>query len=134
MRLKHVLTAIILTGTISGSSFLNGCTKKDETSTSGTTAALKTLAEQRGIRFGARYYYEARGITYDQLFETEMSVMTATLFWDAGSRRARGEFDFTELDAIVAWGRARNTELHGHVLVWFDEIADLVKSSSTTDI
>ena len=49
-------------------------------SSCGTSGAeefpLKTLAEQRGIRFGSLYQYDIRSGVYDQVFETEMNVMT----------------------------------------------------------
>ncbi len=95
---------------------------------------LKTLAEQRGIRFGAFYQYDIRSDVYDQVFETEMNVMTAGTFWTDGSYQSRTEFDFSEMDAKVDWGRARGLELHGHILVWFDDIPDWLKATPNSEV
>ena len=97
-------------------------------------ATLKTLAEQRGIRFGAMYQFDLRGDIYDQVFEREMSAMTAGTFWTDGSYKSRTEFDFSEMDAKVNWGRARGMDLHGHILVWFDDIPDWLKATPTSDV
>lgn len=97
---------------------------------------LKTLAERRGIRFGAMYQYVFRGDAYDRIFETEMNTMAAGTFWGDGSRPSRTEFDFSEMDAKVNWGLAHGMELHGHPLVWFDadEMPDWVKTAPNADI
>lgn len=92
-----------------------------ETTDAEPSVPLKTLADRRGLRFGAMYQYVFRGGLYDQIFETEMSAMTAGMFWVDGSRPSRTEYDFSEMDAKVDWARARGMELHGHILVWFSE-------------
>lgn len=102
----------------------------------GEAGPLKALAEQRGIRFGAMYQYELRSDIYDKIFEGEMDAMTAgTFMLDGGvSHKSRTEFDFSEMDEKVNWGLLRNMEVHGHTLVWFDDIADWVKASPLLDV
>lgn len=100
----------------------------------GEAGALKALAEQRGVRFGAFYQYDFRGGLYDQIFETEMNVMVAGTFWTDGSYPSRTESDFSEMDYKVNWGRSRGMELHGHTLVWFDDIPDWVKAAPKADV
>ncbi len=84
-----------------------------------SSSALKTLAEKRGIRFGSNYQGEFRSAEYDKIFETEMNTMVAGIFWGDGSRPSRTEYDFSYIDSVVNWGRARNIEMHGHTLVWY---------------
>lgn len=122
-----------MAGTITAALFFHGCGKRSETA---ATASLKTLAEKHGIRFGANYQYDFRSDTYDELFETEMNAMTAGTFWGDGSRPSRTEFDFTEMDAKVDWGLARNMELFGQTLVWFEpgEMPDWLKAAPNADI
>ncbi len=95
---------------------------------------LKTLAQQRGIRFGAMYQSVFCSASYDKIFETEMNAMTTGIFWTDGSRNSRTEFDFSEMDAKVNWGRARSMDIHGHILVWFDEMPDWVKAAPKADV
>lgn len=106
----------------------------EETSDEDSSVGLKTLAEERGIRFGAFYQYVFRGDDYDEIFETEFNTMTAGTFIGDGSQNSRTEFDFTEMDDKVNFGRERDMEVHGHTLVWFDEIPDWLKETSTADI
>lgn len=106
----------------------------DGDSSVGTEKALKDLATDHGIRIGANYDYELRGETHDTIFEEEFNAMTAGTFWTDGSYPSRTESDFSEMDAKVDWGHERGMELHGHILVWFDDIPDWVKSAPTTDV
>lgn len=101
-----------------------------------SVGALKTLAEQRGIRFGACYHCESgRGDDiYDQIFETEMNVMTAGTFWTDGSYASRTEFNFSEMDVKVNWGRSRGMDVHGHILVWYNDIPDWLKATPKADV
>jgi len=121
--------------------FIGGCGQEASTSAAqpvqaeaAATGGLKVLAEQRGIRFGAFYEYALRSDLYDQIFETEMNAMTSGMFWTDGSRPSRTEFDFSEMDSKVDWGRARDMELHGHTLVWFEEIPGWLKAAPHADI
>ena len=98
------------------------------------TNTLKALAEKHSIRFGAFYEYAIRSDLYNQIFEREMNVMAAGTFWTDGSRQSRSEFDFSEMDAKVNWGRARDMELHGLTLVWFEEITDWLKATPNADV
>ncbi len=95
---------------------------------------LKTLAEKRGIRFGALYQYDIRSDLYDRIFETEMKVMTLGAFWRDDIRRTRAAFDFAPLDAEVTWGRERDMDLYGQTLVWFEDIPDWLKATPTADV
>ncbi len=97
---------------------------------------LKTLADSRDIRFGAIYQWDFRGGLYDQLFEQEMNTMTAGIFMEDGSRPSRTEFDFSEMDMKVNWGRARGLDIHGHILVWYDPVhlPDWVKAAPKTEV
>ncbi len=95
---------------------------------------LKTLAEQRGIRLGAFYQYDLRSPKYDRVFETEMNAMTVGSFWTDGSRPSRGEFNFSELDDKVSWGRSRGMELYGQTLVWFEDVPDWLNSTPLADV
>ncbi len=98
-------------------------------------STLKTLAEQRGIRFGSNYQYEFRGVPYDNIFATEMNAMTAGIFWNDGSHPSRSEFDFSEMDAIVDWGVSGGLDVYGQTLVWFSEIEmpDWLKALPATE-
>ncbi len=95
---------------------------------------LKSLAAERGIKFGSLYQYELRNSRYNEVFEREMNVMTLATFWGDGSRENRPTFDFTEMDAKVQWGRKRDMELHGHVLVWFEELPDWIHDIPSSEI
>ncbi len=99
-----------------------------------TQLPLKTLAEKRGIRFGALYQYGFRGDTYDRLFETDMNTIVAGTFMADGSRSSRTEFSFDEMDYKVNFGRARGMEVHGHTLVWFDEVPPWLKAVPNSEV
>lgn len=95
---------------------------------------LKTLAEQCGISFGAFYQYDIRSDIYDQVFETEINVMTVGTFWTDGFREGRTQFDFSEMDAKVNWGLTHDMELYGQTLVWFDDIPDWLKMTPDSEV
>ena len=96
---------------------------------------LKTLAEQRGIRFGSLFQYDIRNDVYDQVFTTEMNALTIGTFW--GDHPSRTTFNFSSTDATVNWGRARGMELYGQTLVWFEDIdgiPDWLKATPAADV
>jgi endo-1,4-beta-xylanase len=97
-------------------------------------SALRALASKQGINFGSMYQYVFRSSPYDQIFETEMNAMTATIFWADNTRKSRTEFDFTGMDYKVSWGLARGMELLGHTLVWFDELPDWLKATPSAEV
>lgn len=99
-----------------------------------SSSALKTLAEQKGTRLGAYYQYDLRSTAYDKIFETEFGIIVAGTFWTDGSRPSRNEYDLTEMDAKVDWGRARSMEVHGHTLVWFEDIPTWLKETANADV
>lgn len=97
-------------------------------------APLKTLAEQRGVRFGAYYQYDMRSDVYDRVFEREMNAMALGAFWDNDIRRTYADFNLAELDAKVAWGRERDMEMYGQTLVWFEDVPDWLKAMPPRDV
>lgn len=99
-------------------------------------ATLKELATAKGIRFGAMYQSVFGGDQYDKIFAEEMNTMTAGTFMvDGGvSHKSRTEFNFAEMDSKVDFGLAHNMEVHGHVLVWYGDIADWLKASPLADV
>jgi endo-1,4-beta-xylanase len=131
MKLSFIILSLVIVVLTSGMN--GGCGEAIKDS---TTPALKTLAEKRGIRFGAMYQSVFRGDLYDQIFETEMNTLVAGIFWGDGSRPSRTEFNFSEMDDKVNWGRARGMELHGHTLVWFapGEMPNWLKSAPPTEV
>ncbi len=97
--------------------------------------SLKSLAEQRGIRFGSNYQYEFRGAQYDTIFATELNALAAGIFWNDGSHPSRSDFDFSEMDAKVDWGVAHGLDVYGQTLVWFSdiELPDWLKALPASD-
>jgi len=98
--------------------------------------SLKTLAQLRGIRIGANYDYELRSETHDKIFEQEYNAMTAGIFWGDGSHQSRTEYDFSEMDWKVNFGRTRGIEIYGQTLVWFSpsELPDWFKAAPTSEV
>lgn len=101
-----------------------------------TAMTLKDLARARGMRIGANYDYELRSKTHDRIFEQEFNAMTAGMFWGDGSHPSRTEFDFSEMDSKVNWGRTHGMNLYGQTLVWFDEMEmpDWLKTAPTAEV
>ena len=104
--------------------------------------AIKTLAQQHGIRFGAMYQYDLRngdihGDLYDQTFETEMNAMAIVTILGSGLHPSRTKFDFSQTDATVNWASARGMELYAQTLVWFEDgegIPDWLKATPNADV
>lgn len=106
-----------------------------DASTPDASIPLKTLAMKHGIPFGANFDYEVRSPLHDQIFETEMNVMVVGTFWNGVMRpTSRAEFNFADTDGVVAWGRARNMDLQGQSLVWFEDIPDWVQAAPLADV
>lgn len=106
----------------------------DLDSSDGTEKTLKELASDHGIRIGGYYDYELRSSTHDRIFAQEFNVMTAGTFWTDGSYQNRSEYDFSEMDAKVDWGQEHNMELHGHILVWYNDIPDWLEATRLSDV
>jgi endo-1,4-beta-xylanase len=100
-----------------------------------TPQTLRDLSSARGIHWGAMYQYSFGGGVYDRVFENEMNAMTATMYWTWVTQpNRREEYLFDETDAKVAWGEARQMEIHGHVLVWYQDIPDWLKATPVRDV
>ena len=98
---------------------------------SDTETPLKELAADHSLLIGSNYDYALADATHDTVFEEEFNVMTAGIFWGDGSRPSRTEYDFSEMDAKVNWGRARGMDVLGQTLVWFSpsELPDWFKAA-----
>ncbi len=97
-------------------------------------ASLKTLAQQRGIRFGSLYQYDIHNDLYNQLFEQEMNALTIGSFWDDGFRENRASYKFTEMDEQVQWGQERGMDLFAQTLVWFEDVPDWLKTTPNIQV
>lgn len=87
--------------------------------------ALRDLAAARGVYLGtATLASEFRGDPpYAAVLAREFGSVTPgnELKWDATEPR-RGKFSFAEADAVVAQARSAGQLVHGHTLVWHNQL------------
>ncbi len=96
---------------------------------------LKELAAARGLRIGGFYQYDIRDDTYNAVFAQEYNVMTVYMGWEGGvDHMSRASYDFAASDGTVDFGIKHGFEIHGHPLVWFDDIVPWVKETSLAEI
>lgn len=129
---KISVSLLILVFLICETFSLSACRKSSGPT---TTETLKELAGALDLRIGGYYQYDIRDTTYDAIFEQEYNVMTAGLFWQGGvDHTSRNSYDFTSADFTVDFGSSHGMEVHGHALVWFDDIPDWVNATPLSEI
>jgi len=84
---------------------------------------LWEIARGRGITFGAAV--QANLLASDKAYEAAFAREAGLLVPEFEAKWStlqpkEGEFDFTQLDAILQWGQARGRATRGHALVWHD--------------
>ena len=88
---------------------------------------LWQIARERGFTFGAAVQANllASDPLYAAAYEREAGVLVPEFEakWSALQPK-EGEFDFSALDAIIAWGQSRGRIIRGHALVWHDSFPD----------
>ena len=91
------------------------------------TKGLHDLAAQKGMRFGTCLAWSAAGAdrgsfanpAYARLLTRDCGLLVAEneMKWQA-IRPAADRFDFTRMDAIVAWAGTAGMAMRGHNLLW----------------
>ncbi|MFH5925911.1 endo-1,4-beta-xylanase [Roseomonas xinghualingensis] len=82
---------------------------------------LWEIARGRGITFGAAVQANllASDKAYEAAFAREAGILVPEFEAKWSTLQPKeGEFDFTQLDAILQWGQARGRATRGHALVW----------------
>ena len=90
------------------------------------TPSLNTLAARKGRRWGSAIAWNAgnggdsnQNTDYAAIVKAECGVVVPEneLKWQA-TRPGPDAFDFTRMDAIVAWAQANSMAVRGHTLLW----------------
>ena len=90
------------------------------------TASLNALAGRKGRRFGSAIAWNAatdggsiQNPDYTRIVKAECGVVVPEneLKWQRTRPDAR-TFDFSRMDAIVAWAKAQDIAVRGHTLLW----------------
>lgn len=90
------------------------------------TVSLNTLAARKGRRWGSAIAWNSgtgggsiQNPDYTAIVKAECGVVVPEneLKWQA-TRPGPDAFDFTRMDAIVAWAQANNIAVRGHTLLW----------------
>jgi endo-1,4-beta-xylanase len=93
----------------------------------GADCALRQVGEEVGILVGSATQPQliAGDARYAETLAREFGSVTAEnqMKMDA-IQRARGVFDFGPADTIVAFAEANDMDVHGHTLVWAQELVD----------
>ncbi len=104
------------------------------TPTAAARPALRTLAEGRGLAVGVAVAPGwLQDPEYAALLVREFNSVTPenALKWDT-LHPERDRYDFSEGDAIVEFARRNNLKVHGHVLVWFNQLPEWVQEGDYT--
>ncbi|HEY9636836.1 MAG TPA: endo-1,4-beta-xylanase [Coleofasciculaceae cyanobacterium] len=90
----------------------------EETSTS---ESLRSLAQKRGIYIGPAVAWEPlqNDANYRSVLAQEFNILTPeNIMKFEYVHPQRDRYDFTQVDALVAFAKANNIEVRGHPLVW----------------
>ena len=93
---------------------------------------LWQIARDRGFSFGGAVQANllASDALYAAAYEREAGVLVPEFEGKWSSLQPKeGEFDFSGLDAILAWGQARGRTTRGHALVWHVAFPDWAVSA-----
>jgi endo-1,4-beta-xylanase len=96
---------------------------------------LRALASSRGILIGTAV--DANALVQDSKYAAvlgrEFNLVTPenAMKFDA-LEPAPGVFDFKQADAIVAFAKAHQMQIHGHNFVWYQALPDWIKQGSFT--
>lgn len=107
---------------------LAGCSRKAESAVPADAkdASLNALAASKGRRFGSAIAWNASGRggsiqnpRYAEIVKAECGVVVPEneLKWQFTRPDAK-TFDFSRMDAIVAWAKAQDIPIRGHTLLW----------------
>jgi endo-1,4-beta-xylanase len=104
---------------------------------SASTAAtsLRSLAQQRGILMGAAVAIEPlrQERIYREVLAREFSSVTPeNVMKFEPIHPARDRYDFTAADEIVAFAKANNMRVRGHVLVWHQQLPQWLTQGTFT--
>jgi endo-1,4-beta-xylanase len=90
--------------------------------TSAMETPLKTLAAEKGLRFGNALGYPHRTPDYLALMARECNTIVPenATKWKALQPRP-DQFAFEQADQIYAWAREQHMHMRGHTLLWQDQ-------------
>jgi len=99
---------------------------------------LRTLANYRGIRFGAAVTFPGSNrALYDSTLSQQYNTVVCENAMKFGNiEPTNGNFNFTNADAIVDWAVAHNMSIRGHNLLWYQQsgyLANLKTASVSRD-
>ncbi|MFC6726126.1 endo-1,4-beta-xylanase [Halobium palmae] len=97
---------------------------------------LREVAESRGFDVGAAVDADSlrRDASYRTRLAEEFSALTPENALKMGPLRPTPDtYDFRDADAIVNFGRANDTTVRGHALVWHNQTPDWFQSWDYTD-
>lgn len=98
----------------------------DYMSQTGSEFTLRELAEQNGILIGAATdtgTFNCNGL-HNDVFTTEFNSFTPSNAMKMGPLvPIRGEYNWTDADAMVDFAEANDMNFHGHALVWHFQMA-----------
>ncbi|HWI00970.1 MAG TPA: endo-1,4-beta-xylanase, partial [Propionibacteriaceae bacterium] len=135
MSLRRAFSTV-LAGALAVASFAGlGTTADAARSPDPSTATLRQLARPIGLRIGTAVDTSALtdDSTYRRLVGQQFSNVTPenVMKWEV-VEPARGQFDFTEADELVAFARAHNQKVRGHTLVWHNQLPSWLTSGTWT--
>lgn len=95
------------------------------------TQSLRNLAESAGMRIGTSVLINPlrEDATYREVLGREFNNLTPENAMKFGQlSTARGNYNFTDADEIVAFAQNHNMQIHGHTLVWHRNLPDWFKN------
>jgi len=90
-----------------------------------TSTSLRSLAEKRGISMGTAVQSEAlwNDANYRSTLAHEYNMFVPENAWKFETIHPRRDrYNFTEIDALMAFAKANHMEVRGHPLVWHSKL------------
>ncbi len=95
------------------------------------SAALRDLAGSRYFGSALAMPQLARDTKYTQIAGTQFSAVTPENAMKWGLvEPSKGQFEWADADAIVAFAEAHNQKMRGHTLVWHTQLPDWISGGS----
>ncbi len=100
-----------------------------------SSTSLRALAQKRGINIGAAVDFAPlqNDPDYRAVLTREFDIMVPENAWKFEYvHPTRGHYDFTQVDALMAFAKANNLKMRGHPLAWHHLIPPWVTKGNFT--
>ncbi len=104
-----------------------------------TGQRLRDLAAVRGIQFGyaslQEYYHRPDGGVYADIAADEFDLVTPENAMKMNEiNPSAGQYQFADIDNLVAFARLNNMQVHGHPVIWHRQLPEWIETANAAEL